>query len=127
MQKLIMFLSIILLASCSSYNNAFECKLSKGVNCTSVSKINTMVDRGAFNQQELIGTNNIKKQTIKVNNNIPFPVVLPNDLHHSIVQRMPETTLRIWVAPYVSDKDGYIEAQYVHEVLEKASWVEARS
>jgi hypothetical protein len=59
-----------------------------------------------------------------VANTIPFPMVLPKDLHKSIVERSPETTLRIWIAPYVSDPDGYIEAQYVHKVLEPGSWME---
>lgn len=127
MQKLLIMFMITLLSSCSSYNNAFECKLGKGVNCTSVSKINNMVDRGTFNQTEAkLANNKVKKEIVKVANKTPFPYVLPNDLHHSMVQRIPETTLRIWVAPYVSDQDGYIEAQYVHEVLEKGAWMEQR-
>jgi type IV conjugative transfer system lipoprotein TraV len=109
-QLVIMVVIIALLSGCSSYNNAFECKLGKGVNCTSVSKINSMVDSGAFNDSEKHASNNkIKKETIKVANKTPFPMVLPSDFHNSIVQRMPETTLRIWVAPYVSAQDGYID------------------
>ena len=128
MQKLLITIMVTLLFGCSSYNNAFECKVGKGINCTSVSKINKMVDRGAFNEggNNSLPKNKIKKETIKVANKIPFPLVLPNDLHHVAVQRIPETTLRIWVAPYVSSQDGYIEAQYVHEVLEKSTWVEQR-
>lgn len=123
MQKLMIV--IALLSGCSSYNNTFECKVGKGINCTAVSKINRMVDSGAFNNN-LENNNKVKKETIKVANKMPFPIVLPGDFHHSIVQRMPETTLRIWVAPYVSAQDGYIEAQYVHEVVEKGAWVEQR-
>ena len=128
MQKLLITIMVTLLFGCSSYNNAFECKVGKGINCTSVSKINKMVDRGAFNEggNNSLSKNKIKKETTKVANKIPFPLVLPNDLHHVAVQRIPETTLRIWVAPYVSSQDGYIEAQYVHEVLEKSTWVEQR-
>lgn len=127
MQRLLIMLVIALLSGCSSYNNAFECKLGKGVNCTSVSKINSMVDSGAFNGSETHASNKkTKKETIKVANKTPFPMVLPSNFHNSIVQRMPETTLRIWVAPYVSAQDVYIEAQYVHEVLEKGAWMEQR-
>ncbi len=126
MQKLLITIVIILLSGCSSYNNAFECKVGKGVNCTSVSKINNMVDSGIFSEaEENSAKKQIKKETIKIAK-IPFPLVLPNDWNHSIVQRIPETTLRIWVAPYVSSQDGYIEAQYVHKVLEKGAWVEQR-
>ena len=128
MLKKLFCLIVILVSACSSYNSGFECKAGKGINCTSVSKINNMVDSGNFNEGEnnSLQKNKIKKETIKVANKIPFPLVLPNDLHHVAVQRIPETTLRIWVAPYVSSQDGYIEAQYVHEVLEKSTWVEQR-
>lgn len=128
MQKTLIMTVVALLSGCSNYNSAFECKLGKGVNCTSVSKINNMVDSGAFNEADnnLAANKKVKKETIKVANKTPFPMVLPNNFHNSIVQRLPETTLRIWVAPYVSAQDGYIEAQYVHEVLEKGAWVEQR-
>lgn len=127
MQKLLITIAVTLLSSCSSYNNAFECKVGKGVNCSSVSKINNMVDSGNFDESAAQASKSkVKKETIRIANKTPCPLVLPNDLHHSIVQRIPETTLRIWVAPYVSVLDGYIEAQYVHEVLEKGTWVEQR-
>lgn len=125
MSKFLPWLMLMLLANCSNYKNDFECKIGQGVNCISVSKINNMVDSGTFNQlSNPLANNKIKKQTIKIANKVPFPLVLPKDLHNSMVQRTADLTLRIWVAPYVSDKDGYIEAQYVHEVLEKSTWVE---
>lgn len=126
MQKLLIIIVIALLSGCSNYNDAFECKVGKGVNCTSVSKINSMVDSGTFNEanSNLAVNKKVKKETIKVANKVPFPMILPQDFHNSIVQRIPETTLRIWVAPYISGQDGYIEAQYVHEVLEKSAWME---
>ena len=125
MLKILPCLIIICLSGCSSYNNAFECKVGKGVNCTSVSHINQMLDSGTLNEfQDNTKLIKVKRQIIKVSDKTPFPMILPTDLHNSVVERIPETTLRIWVAPYVSAKDGYIEAQYVHEVLEKGSWVE---
>ena len=127
MQKILVILILTLLSSCSSYNNAFECKVGKGINCTSVSKINTMVDLGTLDGSlENTSPQNVKKETIRLANNIPFPYVLPHNLHNSMVERIPETTLKIWVAPYVSATDGYIEAQYVHEVLAKGAWVDQR-
>ena len=132
MLKILPCLILMLLSSCSNYNSAFECKLGTGVNCVSVSKINHMVDDGSLNKIEanssvfVPGNYKVKKEIIKVAQQIPFPLVLPNNLHNSNVARIPETTLRIWVAPYVSAKDGYIEAQYVHEILEKGAWMEQR-
>ncbi len=127
MQKLLIIVTFTLLSGCSSYSGSFACKPGKGIDCTSVSKINSMVDRGAFNEGSLIEQHKkLKKETINVKNKIPFPMVLPNNIHNSIIQMAPETTLRIWVAPYVNDSDGYIDATYVHEVLEPGSWVEQR-
>ena len=125
MHKLLITLMFISLTGCASYNNSFECKPGQGVSCTSVSKINAMVDRGELNDTASSGKK-IKKQTIRVKNKTPFPTILPNNFHDSVVERAPETTLRIWLAPYVSASDGYIEAQYIHEVLEPGAWVEQR-
>lgn len=126
MKKLLLVM-LAILSGCSNYSGSFACKPSKGVSCTSVSKINSMVDRGAFNQSSLDGHNKkLKKETINVKNKTPFPMVLPHNIHHSIVQRVPETTLRIWVAPYVNDSEGYIDATYLHEVLESGAWLEQR-
>lgn len=125
MQKLLI-VTVILLAGCSNYDNLFQCKLGKGVNCTSVSNINRMVDSDTFNDAGNLLATKVKKETIKVANKTPFPMIIANNLHHTIVHRIPETTLRIWVAPYVSMQDGYIEAQYVHEILEPGAWREKR-
>ena len=127
MLKILPYLLFMLLPSCSNYNSAFECKLGKGVNCTSVSQINNMVDLGSLNAVEDQSSKfKVKKEIIKVAQKTQFPLVLPNNLHNSSVIRIPETTLRIWVAPYVSAQDGYIEAQYVHKVLEKSAWMETK-
>jgi hypothetical protein len=85
-----------------------------------------MVDSGTFNDAGNLLATKVKKETIKVANKMPFPMIIANNLHHTIVQRIPETTLRIWVAPYVSMQDGYIEAQYVHEILQPGAWREKR-
>jgi hypothetical protein len=50
--KLIM--SVILLqfiSSCAVYGTSFECKGGQGERCTSVSKINTMIDRGEIRDE----------------------------------------------------------------------------
>jgi type IV conjugative transfer system lipoprotein TraV len=126
-KKLLIIVTLAILAGCSSYGGSFACKPSKGVGCTSVSKINSMVDRGVFKQGSLNEQHKkLNKETINVKNKTPFPMVLPHNIHNSIVQRGPETTLRIWVAPYVNDSDGYVDATYVHEVLEPGSWLEQR-
>ena len=70
---------VTLLAACSSYNSGFECKAGKGINCTSVSKINNMVDSGNFNEGEKnpASKNKIKKEmeANKLFGNNPFSFV----------------------------------------------------
>ena len=64
MRKLLLVM-LAVLSGCSNYSGSFACKPSKGVSCTSVSKINSMVDRGAFNEGSLEGQNKkLKKETI---------------------------------------------------------------
>jgi hypothetical protein len=123
MHKFIPIILLFNLIGCASYNSSFECKPCKGIACTSVSRINSRVDRGNLAANK---TKKVKKETIKIPNKIPFPITSTNNLPQMKVARIPETTMRIWIAPFVSEHDGYIEAQYVHEVVEKSSWCDER-
>lgn len=46
MNKLILITALFLLSSCAIYGTRFECEGGQGQKCTSISKINKMVDEG---------------------------------------------------------------------------------
>ena len=53
--KLIMLVILVpLISSCAVYGTSFECKGGQGERCTSVSKINTMIDRGEIRDEPLV-------------------------------------------------------------------------
>ncbi len=126
---MIKFLSILIvtfsLVGCASYNSSFECKANSGVGCKSVSTVYGMVDKGELPvKPNTIAEQKVKKQTIKAKNKLPFPQVIPDNLHAFEVFRKPESVLRIWLAPFVSKDGAYQEAQYIHEVVDPSSWLE---
>ena len=50
--KLIMLVILVpLISSCAVYGTSFECKGGQGERCTSVSKINTMINRGEIKDE----------------------------------------------------------------------------
>lgn len=127
-QSILMGMVLFGLGGCANYHPSFECKPWKGIACSSVSQVNAMVDNGSW-KHKVSDKNNkeVKKETIRVKNQVPFPIVVPNNLDESAVFRVPEETLRIWVAPYVSEDDGYMDSQYIHQVVEPGEWLEDRS
>ena len=124
-QNILNIVMILLLTGCSSYKSSFECRANGGVGCKSVSKVYGMIDKGELPANVEISQNKkVKKQVIKAKNKLPFPQIIPANLHAVDVLRKPESVLRIWLAPYVSKDGAYQEAQYIYEVVDPGVWIE---
>lgn len=140
LSSLVIILTSIL-SGCSGYKSAFDCKPERGMGCMPTTEINNLVDRGQL-PEPTSSSNNFnnnknhkktcqnnckpKREIIRIKNKVPFPQVIPNDLHNSEVYRKPEGLLRIWIAPYVNQDGTYNEAQYIHEVIEPGKWLDLR-
>lgn len=118
--KLLGIFSFLILSGCGSYHSGFDCKAAPGMGCKSISEINSMLNRGNLLQQKA----DPAKIEVVQRNTLPFPQVIPNNLHSLAVYRQPETIIRIWLAPYIDSHDTYQEAQYIHEVIENGKWHE---
>ena len=64
MKLMIFGLIVLSLNSCAIYNTDFECKLGMGQKCTSVSKINKMVDLGLITNDEKVPKEEIKQKPV---------------------------------------------------------------
>ena len=66
LKVVISFISILALSSCAVYGTQFECSGGRGQRCTSVSKVNQMIDRGEIDIGEeetvLSGINKEEKE-----------------------------------------------------------------
>lgn len=53
----------------------------------------------------------------------------PKQTHHLVIEqdrtviRLPEETMRVWIAPYKNKSDEYVEAFYMHLVTKASQWV----
>jgi len=61
-----LFITALLLSSCAVYGTQFECKSSSGAKCTSISKVNAMVDKGLLTDDTDITEKASKQQKKQV-------------------------------------------------------------
>ncbi len=122
MKAILILLACFSLTACGTYHSGFDCKAEPGVGCKSISEINGMINKGSFTNKK----NKRSEVEVVKQNTLPFPQVIPNDLHNSEVYRQPELVMRIWLAPYIDKTGAYQEAQYTHEVIETGKWLEFR-
>ena len=110
MVKLTIIISCLLLTSCATTRETFDCKYSKGVGCHSITEVNAMVNDGKLDSK--MGS---KPQQ---DFNIKAPIV-PNDLS---IKRVTEQHLRVWVAPHQDEQGNFHEGAKVHTVLKPGFW-----
>lgn len=118
--------TLLSLSACSSiYGESFDCGAGTGVPCTSISDINSMVNRG-----EIGGVKGEKESSSSKEGDVPEPSSLP--LFQSVplsssrgVVRRPEKTLRVWLAPHLEESGVYAGERYIYTVVSPGMWVEA--
>lgn len=114
------------LTACSSiYNDSFDCKAGKGVPCKSISEINTMVSRGELGRSE--ASHKTESGDIDVASLPSFrdSVASATPITKG-VYRVPEQTLRVWMAPHLEEGGTWSGARYLYTVVTPGRWVEGR-
>ena len=98
--KLIMLVILVpLISSCAVYGTSFECKGGQGERCTSVSKINTMIDRGEIRDKEEL--TNPTRARIKQNSK-------KSRISKKAKVQTKQTDFDIWLAGNKETKEKYI-------------------
>ena len=142
-KNILILLLTVCVAGCSVYGGDFECKMGNGVNCKSVSALNSMVDNNTLEQN--INKKKKKKEEskakpIKIINKPqprlgffarllgkkqPLPTVtdvIKTRIYEDTVYRTPEKTMRIWVAAYTDKTGDYLENRYFYTVVAPGAW-----
>ena len=139
-KNILILLPIIIISGCSVYGGDFECKMGKGVNCKSVSTLNTMIDNNTLSSDHNKKNSKHKKVQPKIINK-PQPAKgffaslfgkkqpLPSITNVARVTNMGDTvyrtreaTMRIWVRPYQDKGGDYLESRYFYTVVAPATW-----
>jgi|GEM_PF-898344 len=123
------------LGGCGSTSETFDCKAGQGVGCKSISQVNQIVDEGFLDSAG--------KGIIEIGNSgLPFPAplilaglhsesCLPNVAPDSteiplsdgtVVHRIQEKPLRVWIAPFQDEQGNLHEASVIHSVLTPGRW-----
>ena len=122
---------VLILAGCSTASETFDCEPGKGVGCQSITKVNKMIDQGQFlDSQEgfvspLSNQNFLSKTPLPSFSTSTFPNppserVVASD--NTVVQRIAEQPIRVWVAPYQDEAGNFHEASVVHSVIQGGYW-----
>ena len=117
--KASLFLSACLcLSGCTTPKSSFDCSYGKGVGCHSITEVNNMVNEGDFDKTSL------KQAPLEIANqkvhSIDSRQILSSDT--SIVQRVTEEHLRVWVAPFQDEQGQFHEGSVIHAVLRPGFW-----
>ena len=95
----IFILTVLVLNSCSSYNNNFDCKPGIGIGCKSLSYVNKMVNEGKLGDAEESDCINCNSNSLTKNSNDP-KLHSDNDVEKIINK---DQVIKIWFAPYVEN------------------------
>lgn len=100
---------IIAISGCAQLNSQFDCPMKPGIRCESLDQVNARVDRGEIGYDDLETVN-----SYKTNMDIPTTDV-PN--------RVNESVLRVWIAPFEDDHSNYHEESIVYTISQPGRWV----
>lgn len=95
--RILLFLQLLLLASCSMYKQEFDCRTPLGVPCTSETDLEAMIIETKQGPDLFLSPENcsIKK--------------CPAERFSSTLQR------KVWVCDQTSEKGSYIQGHYIYQ------------
>lgn len=102
------FLVVLALGGCSSVSETFDSVPGQGVGSKPITVVNHMVDEGQLKGSALDQEPSFKKG---------FSLVGIGP-----VDRLPEKTIHVWLAPYVDEGGNLHEASHVRTVIQPSSW-----
>jgi hypothetical protein len=107
----------------SPYSGDLDCDASNGMGCSSVSDVNSAVEQGKL-KQKLKGEDDSKprKVTKSKRHLKEFNSEITTSSEGPSIKRLPEKTLRVWVAPYKTEEGNFEGESYVHMVAQESVW-----
>lgn len=122
--RLIWLLPLFLLSGCGLYSSQFDCPAGSGERCTSISDVNSLVDKGAVPKKKPVKRRKKRSGFSLFGKKLPvFQPSKPQLVRSSdSIYRAPEKTLRILVAAYESESGDHLEERFIHTVVQPARW-----
>lgn len=109
----------------SPYSGNLDCEASDGMGCSSVSQVNSAVEQGKLNQKLEGKDSKTPKKGRKSKRNLKeFNPQESLVSEGPTIKRIPEKTLRVWVAPYKTEEGNFEGESFVHMVARESIWSE---
>lgn len=110
-----------LLGGCSTASKNLDCPLGKGMQCSSISKVNQAINEGRL--EEVNASKPAKADLPKLSFHAAGQDNAPKKSQKKVI-RIPEKTLRIWLSGFTDEHGDYVEETYAHIVSEAGRWHE---
>lgn len=121
----------LLLVGCSHTQEEFDCPAGKGIGCQSVTEVKKKLNQGEIDMPETT-TEAYRRQGGQVAFTPPVLSEAPMqgeltpfmfmDSNEMVISRVPEKSLRIWIAPYQDHEGNLRESSVIHTVIHGGSW-----
>ena len=118
----------LLLFGCSHYKESFDCPMSAGITCRSISQVDHMVEQGALPEASsapLCADKEGYRPAVSCPGKADQcgrPGVAPV-YKDCTVLRHPEHHLRIWIAPFYDQHGSFHDDTTIYTVLRPGQWV----
>lgn len=114
MKKKISFLTVIIITlnGCAGIDTEFSCKSTATGSCQTVSEANR------FAKQKSINVKLINSKQLSLDKNIELLEITQD----GVPARTTEKIHKIWIAPYVDDKDNFHKEQSIFFTSEPTQW-----
>lgn len=106
----VLCVGVLCLTGCSSVSETFDSAPGQGVGAKPITVVNHMVNEGQ-----------LKGSALPVKES--YQSVSGHTLAPASMERLPEKTIQVWLAPYVDAQGNLHEASRVHTVLQPSRWL----
>lgn len=124
MNKLIMPLlaGVVLLAGCAGAKSDFECNATSSDSCMTIDAANNLARQKAKEAEVKPGATSLPALVKPGNAGIPLARTGPRSSFLPDPVRTPESTAKVWVAPWVDGQDYFHESGLLSFVVKPGEW-----
>lgn len=109
MKSLIIFMPVLMLASCTTYQEGFDCAAVPGVGCKSITQVDRLIDQGKLGNDE--DTLDEKER---------FSQRKLSQEYESFDPSLKRQGVQVWLAPYEDENGTWHDSQTLFVPLKKS-------
>lgn len=120
MKRLLIIITIFFLTGCAGLETDFSCTATATGSCQTVTEAN-QIGKEKTKSVKLMNKGENKTKSISTSTSVSQSA--QHYVGYGIPNRTVENVHKIWIAPYVDDKDNYHKEQNIYFTNEPSKWV----